>query len=77
MQENPPRLLPVIVITGTSGIGTTTFTAPRGAISRPFIAHQYSSMINLKEKTLHDGFDEDWRTYIVDKDKVCSHHDHG
>jgi broad-specificity NMP kinase len=28
----------------------------------------------IKEKMLHDGFDEEWQTYIVDEDKVCSYH---
>jgi hypothetical protein len=23
---------------------------------------------------LHDGFDEEWQTYVVDEDKVCSYY---
>lgn len=73
MQENAPRSSPVIVITGTPGTGKTTH-AQLLAEQSP-VPLQYINVSELiKEKTLHDGFDEEWQTYIVDEDKVCAHH---
>ena len=73
MQENAPRTSPVIVITGTPGTGKTTHA--QLLVEQSPVPLQYINVSELiKEKTLHDGFDEEWQTYIVDEDKVCSCH---
>jgi len=74
MQENAPRSSPVIVITGTPGTGKTTHAQLLVEQSPVPLQHINVSEL-IKEKTLHDGFDEEWQTYIVDEDKVCLYHD--
>jgi adenylate kinase len=73
MQENAPRSSPVIVITGTPGTGKTTHAQLLVDQSPVPLKHINVSEL-IKEKMLHDGFDEEWQTYIVDEDKVCSYH---
>jgi adenylate kinase len=70
MPENAPRSLPVIVITGTPGTGKTTHAQLLVQHSPVPLQHVNVSEL-VKEKMLHDGFDEEWQTYIVDEDKVC------
>jgi AAA+ superfamily predicted ATPase len=72
MQEHAPRSLPVIVITGTPGTGKTTHA--QLLVEQSPIPLQHVNVSELvKEKMLHDGFDEEWQTYVVDEDKVCLH----
>ena len=73
MQENAPRSSPVIVITGTPGTGKTTHAQLLMEQSPVPLQHINVSEL-IKERTLHDGFDEEWQTYIVDEDKVCSYY---
>ena len=73
MQENAPRSLPVIVITGTPGTGKTTHAQLLVERSPVHLRHINVSEL-IKEKMLHDGVDEEWQTYVVDEDKVCSYH---
>ncbi len=75
MPESPPRSLPVIVITGTPGTGKTTH-AQLLVEQSPVPLHYINVSDLIKERMLHDGFDEEWQTYIVDEDKVCSSHHH-
>jgi adenylate kinase len=75
MPENAPRSLPVIVITGTPGTGKTTHAQLLVDQSPVPLRHINVSEL-IKEKMLHDGFDEKWQTYVVDEDKVCSYHPH-
>lgn len=65
-----PRSLPVIVITGTPGTGKTTHAQLVVAQSPVPLQHVNVSEL-VKEKMLHDGFDDEWQTYVVDEDKVC------
>lgn len=69
MPENAPRSSPVIVITGTPGTGKTTHAQLLVEQSPVPLQHINVSEL-IKEKMLHDGFDEEWQTYIVDEDKV-------
>jgi adenylate kinase len=71
MQGNAtPRSLPVIVITGTPGTGKTTHA--QLVVDQSPVPLQHINVSELvKEKMLHDGFDEEWQTYVVDEDKVC------
>jgi len=69
MQENASRSLPVIVITGTPGTGKTTHA--QLLVEQSPVPLQHINVSELvKEKMLHDGFDEEWQTYLVDEDKV-------
>jgi adenylate kinase len=69
MQENGPRSSPVIVITGTPGTGKTTHA--QLLVEQSPVPLQHINVSELvKEKMLHDGFDEEWQTYVVDEDKV-------
>ena len=71
MQENAPRSSPVIVITGTPGTGKTTHA--QLLVQQSPVPLQHINVSELvKEKMLHDGFDEEWQTYLVDEDKVCA-----
>jgi adenylate kinase len=77
MPGNAPRSLPVIVITGTPGTGKTTHAQLLVQQSPVPLQHVNVSEL-VKEKMLHDGFDEEWQTYLVDEDKVrvclsCQH----
>lgn len=71
-QEDTPRSLPVIAITGTPGTGKTTHA--QLLVEQSPVPLQHINVSELvKEKMLHDGFDEEWQTYVVDEDKVCSY----
>lgn len=71
MADEVNRLRPNIVITGTPGTGkTTTAQAVAEASSIPL---QHINVVEIvKEKELHDGFDQEWQSYIVDEDKVTT-----
>ncbi|KAI0000656.1 P-loop containing nucleoside triphosphate hydrolase protein [Russula compacta] len=69
MQESAPRSLPVIVITGTPGTGKTTHAQLLVEHSTVPLQHINISELVVQKK-LHDGFDEEWQSYIVDEDKV-------
>ncbi|KAI0263100.1 P-loop containing nucleoside triphosphate hydrolase protein [Gloeopeniophorella convolvens] len=69
MPENAPRSSPVIVITGTPGTGKTTLAQLLAEQSPVPLQHINVSDL-VKEKGLHDGFDEEWQSYAVDEDKV-------
>lgn len=64
------RHSPVIIITGTPGTGKSTHAHLLSEESPIPLRH-----INVgewvKERLLHDGYDEEWQSYIVDEDKVC------
>jgi adenylate kinase len=71
-QEDTPRSLPVIAITGTPGTGKTTHA--QLLVEQSPVPLQHINVSELvKEKMLHDGFDEEWQTFVVDEDKVCSY----
>jgi adenylate kinase len=67
--EEANRTRPNIVITGTPGTGkTTTAQALVEASAAPL---QHINVVELvKQKELHDGFDQEWQSYIVDEDKA-------
>ena len=67
------RQLPTIPITGTPGTGETTH-AQLIAQQSPVPLKHINIGDLVKEKGLHDGFDEEWQSYIVDEDKVCCLH---
>ena len=63
------RQYPNIVITGTPGTGKST-TAQLLAEQSPVPLRHINVGELIKEKGLHDGYDEEWQSYIVDDDKV-------
>jgi adenylate kinase len=74
-RENSPddeqsRSSPVIVITGTPGTGKST-TASMLVDSSPIPLKHINVGDLVKQKGLHQGFDEEWQSYLVDDDKVA------
>ncbi|KAG8770630.1 factor activating pos9 [Ceratobasidium sp. 428] len=67
--EHPPRRFPIIVITGTPGTGKSTHAQLVAEQSSVQMRHVNVGEL-VKEKGLHEGFDEEWQSYIVDEDKV-------
>lgn len=67
--ERPPRKYPIIVITGTPGTGKSTHG--QLVVEQSSVKLKHINVGELvKEKGLHEGFDEEWQSYIVDEDKV-------
>ena len=63
------RKRPNILITGTPGTGKSTH-AQLLVQSSPIPLQHINVSDLVKEKGLHEGFDQEWNTYIVDEDKV-------
>mmetsp|Transcript_45209 Transcript_45209/g.143921 ORF Transcript_45209/g.143921 Transcript_45209/m.143921 type:complete len:170 (+) Transcript_45209:118-627(+) len=63
-----PKLRPNILITGTPGTGKTT-TSQMVAHALHFEHVEVGKLV--KEKELHEGYDAEFDTYILDEDKVC------
>ena len=63
------RTRPNILITGTPGTGKSTHAQLLVQASPVPLQHINVSEL-VKEKGLHEGFDNEWNTYIVDEDKV-------
>ena len=67
--EGGVRGRPNILITGTPGTGKSTH-AQLLVQSSPVPLQHINVSDLVKEKGLHEGFDQEWDTYIVDEDKV-------
>lgn len=64
----PERTSPNIIITGTPGVGKTTHAEL--VAERTGLKHISVNDI-VKDKECHEGWDEEYQSWIVDEDKVC------
>lgn len=62
-----PRIQPNIIITGTPGVGKTSHC---NALAANTGLKLLSVNQIVKERTCHDGWDEELKSWIVDEDKV-------
>lgn len=69
MSQDEDRASPVIVVTGTPGTGKST-TAQMLVDASPMQLKHINVGDLVKEKGLHEGFDQEWQSYMVDEDKV-------
>ncbi|KAJ1913861.1 factor activating pos9, partial [Mycoemilia scoparia] len=67
VETTKPRTKPNILITGTPGTGKTT-TAEMLEISTGLKKITAGDLV--KERNLHDGYDEEFDTYILNEDKL-------
>ncbi|KAI5806678.1 AAA domain-containing protein [Peziza echinospora] len=61
------RTLPNIIITGTPGVGKTSHS--QLLAERTGLKHLCVNDV-VKEKECHEGFDDEFKSYIVDDDKL-------
>lgn len=64
------RTLPNIIITGTPGTGKTTHCEVL-AEKCPELKHLSVNQV-VKERECHEGWDEEYQSWIVDEDKVSA-----
>ncbi|KAF9499793.1 P-loop containing nucleoside triphosphate hydrolase protein [Pleurotus eryngii] len=63
------RQAPVIILTGTPGTGKSTH-AQFLAEASPIPLKNVNVSEFVKEKGLHEGYDEEWQSYTVDEDRL-------
>ncbi|KAG5221447.1 factor activating pos [Salix suchowensis] len=63
------RQAPVIILTGTPGTGKSTH-AQFLAEASPIPLKNINVSEFVKEKGLHEGYDEEWQSYTVDEDRL-------
>ena len=62
------RTPPNVLITGTPGTGKTTTCQLLASVS----GFNHINVGDLvREKDLHEGWDEEYQSYVLDEDKVC------
>lgn len=64
---NMPRIQPNIIVTGTPGVGKTSHCDALAANTG--LKHLSINQI-VKDRGCHDGWDEEYKSWIVDEDKV-------
>ncbi|KAL1877106.1 hypothetical protein VTK73DRAFT_8843 [Phialemonium thermophilum] len=62
-----PRSLPNIIVTGTPGVGKTTHCEVLA--ERTGLKHLSINQI-VKDRECHEGWDEEYQSWIVDEDKL-------
>ena len=72
MTTHHPREFPIILMTGTPGTGKSTHAQYlASASSTADVKFEHINVSELvKEKGFHEGWDEEWKTWIMDEDKV-------
>jgi broad-specificity NMP kinase len=63
------RTQPNIIVTGTPGVGKTSHCE---LLAQKTSLKHLSINDVVKDKSCHEGFDEEMKSYIVDEDKVIS-----
>lgn len=63
-----PRRQPNILITGTPGTGKSTMAQALVAQAPALRLIEVSQLV--KDKQLHDGWDEEYQTYVLDEDRL-------
>lgn len=66
----PSRIQPNIIITGTPGVGKTSHCEQLAANTS--LKHLSINQI-VKDRACHDGWDAEYKSWIVDEDKVIYH----
>jgi adenylate kinase len=72
MTTHHPREFPIILMTGTPGTGKSThaqYLASVTSTSECKFEHINVSEL-VKEKGFHEGWDEEWKSWVMDEDKV-------
>jgi adenylate kinase len=67
--EHTMRTKPNIIVTGTPGVGKTTHCE---ALAQSTGLKHISINNIVKERGCHDGYDEEFKSWIVDEDKVSA-----
>jgi 2-phosphoglycerate kinase len=63
------RSQPNLIVTGTPGVGKTTHCE---ILAQNTGLKHLSINDIVKERGCHDGYDEEFKSWIVDEDKVCT-----
>lgn len=66
-QQERTNRKPNILVTGTPGTGKTTFS---DLLATKLEFEHVNASEWVKDKKLHQGYDESFDTYILDEDKV-------
>ncbi len=69
LTEDAMRTQPNIIVTGTPGVGKTTHCETLA--QNTGLKHLSINDI-VKERGCHDGYDEEFKSWIVDEDKVST-----
>jgi adenylate kinase len=69
MTTHHARKFPVILLTGTPGSGKSTHAQLLAATSSIPLKHLNVGEL-VKEHGLHEGWDEEWKSWTVDEDRV-------
>lgn len=69
LHPNTMRNQPNIIVTGTPGVGKTTHCE---TLAQNTGLKHLSINDVVKERGCHDGYDDEFKSWIVDEDKVCS-----
>jgi adenylate kinase len=72
MTTHHPRAHPIVLLTGTPGTGKTLHSEVLAGVSESPLVHLNIGDI-VKEHGFHEGFDEEWQSYIVDEDRLLDY----
>lgn len=72
MTTHHPRRHPIILITGTPGTGKTLHSQVLATECDSPLVHLNIGDI-VKEHGFHEGYDEEWKSYIVDEDRLLDY----
>lgn len=77
MTTHHPRRHPIILITGTPGCGKTLHSQVLAAECDADSPMGQMVHLNIgdivKQHNFHEGFDDEWKSYIVDEDRLLDY----